>query len=141
MAARTVGQRIWLTRKLYDFPALRQAMREGRLSYEKARLVAGCATEGTLDAWIAKAERMTCIALRREVEAHDDRQMCARGVLAFFAPRRVGELLAATFRTVRAGSTRWLLPSECLQVLSEHFLLPLPRIVHIAPSPQLGWSF
>ena len=27
------------------------------------------------------------------------------------------------------------------KVLSEHFLLPLPRIVHVASSPQLRWSF
>ena len=42
MGARTVEQRIWLERRLYALPALREAMREGRITYEKARLVAGC---------------------------------------------------------------------------------------------------
>lgn len=43
-----MGQRIWLTRRFYDLPGLREAMREGRISYEKARLVAGCADENTV---------------------------------------------------------------------------------------------
>ncbi len=136
MAARTVEQRVWLTRRLYDLPGLRQAMREGRVSYEKARIVAGCATEETLGAWIEKAEKTTCIALRRGVEADDDRQMCARGAIAVFVPRRVGELLATAFRTVRAGSTRWLLPSECLQVLAEHFIETWKHLPKGRSTPQ-----
>jgi hypothetical protein len=47
MAPRTVEQRVWLERRLYSLPALREAMRDGRLSYEKARLVAGCADDTT----------------------------------------------------------------------------------------------
>jgi hypothetical protein len=137
MSARAVEQRVWLQRKLHELPALRRAMREGRVSYEKARLVAGCATELTVDAaWIAKAERTTCIGLRREVEADDKRQMCARGVLSLLAPRRVGELLAAAFRTARAGSPRWLLPSECLQVLAEHFIETWKHLPRVRSTPQ-----
>jgi hypothetical protein len=40
MSARTVEQRVWLERRLYALPPLRGALREGRVGYEKARLVA-----------------------------------------------------------------------------------------------------
>jgi hypothetical protein len=72
---RTVEQRAALERKLYELPELRQALREGRVSYEKARLVAraACVTwtpaPERARAWIARAEATTCVALRREVEA------------------------------------------------------------------------
>src|SRR4051794_19110613 len=40
MAERAVAQRIALERRLYDLPVLREAIRERRISYEKARLIA-----------------------------------------------------------------------------------------------------
>ena len=45
MAARTIEQRAWLERRFYSLPGLREAMREGRVSYEKARLIARCADD------------------------------------------------------------------------------------------------
>ncbi len=74
MAARTVEQRAGLERRLHALPALRRAMRERRLSYEKARLVAGCADDASVNGWIERAERSTCIALRREIEAGEQEQ-------------------------------------------------------------------
>ncbi|WP_242392845.1 HNH endonuclease signature motif containing protein [Anaeromyxobacter oryzisoli] len=72
MAERTVAQRAALERRLYALPALRQALRGGRVSYEQARLVvraAGASTdEDTVRALIAHAEASTCIAFRRELE-------------------------------------------------------------------------
>jgi 5-methylcytosine-specific restriction endonuclease McrA len=72
MAERTVAQRAALERRLYALPALRQALREGRVSYEQARLVARAAgsstDEDTVEALIAHAEGSTCIAFRRELE-------------------------------------------------------------------------
>jgi hypothetical protein len=121
MGARTVEQRAWLERRLHELPALRQAMRDGRLSYEKARVVAGCADEGTVGGWIERAEAVTCIALRREVEASAEAQACARGSLALRLPRRVHLLLMAAFRAARRGEERWLPPEECLVRLAEHF--------------------
>jgi hypothetical protein len=127
MAERTVSERAWLARRLYSLPALRDALRERRLSYEKARLVARHADRGDVDAWIARAEEITCIALRREVDAAEDAQMCARGELSLRVPRATAELLDAAFRTARAAAGRWLTPGECLERIAEHFLVTWKR--------------
>lgn len=108
MATRTVEQRIRLERRLYALPGLREAMTAGRVSYEQARLVADAADGDTLEGWIVRAEKTTCIALRREIEAEDDAQMCARGELAIRAPERVASLLGEAFRATRAAEGRWL---------------------------------
>jgi len=122
MAARTVEQRAWLEGRLHELPALRRAMRDGRLSYEKARVVAGCADEDSVEAWIERAGRATCIALRREVEAASDPQTCAPGDFTLRVPRRVGTLLAAAFGAARRVAGRWLDPGECLVRVAAHFL-------------------
>ena len=90
MSERTVGQRIALERRLRVLPLLRQAMREGRISYEKARLVAWQADDTTVEEIIGVAEAMTCIDLRRKIEAEEEEQMCARGDFDFRAPRASG---------------------------------------------------
>jgi hypothetical protein len=122
MAERTVEQRAWLARRLFSLPALGTAMREGRISYEKARLVASVADDASVDDWIARAEKTTCVALRREIEAHDERQMCVRGELDLRVPRRVDRLLAAAFRAARDAEGRWLGPGECLARIAGHFV-------------------
>jgi HNH endonuclease len=122
MAARTVEQRASLARRLHSLPRLRRAMQEGRLSYEKARLVASVADDGTAEAWIAHAAKVTCIALRREIEAAEEAQMCARGVLDVRVPRRVHQLLSAAFRAARATQRRWLGPGACLARIATHFI-------------------
>jgi hypothetical protein len=133
LAPRTVEQRAALSRRLHALPQLRQALREGRVSYEKARLVARAADDETVAAWIAKAEASTCIALRREVEAHDDRQMCARGELDLRLPRTVAHLVTSACRAARVAEGRWLTPGECLERIATHFIetwqgaLPRPR--------------
>ncbi len=122
MAERTVAQRASLARSFYFLPALREAMRDGRLSYEKARLVASCADDSTVEQWIRRAEGMPCVALRREIQAAEEKQMCARGELDLRVPARVGTLLAAACRAVRKTEGRWLPPGECLERLAEHFI-------------------
>jgi hypothetical protein len=122
MAQRTVEQRAWLERRLECLPALRQAMREGRVSYEKARVVARHADEGSEEAWIEVAERSTCIALQREAEVGADAQMSARGDLSLRLPRRVARLLEEAFEAARRVAGRWLAPGECLLRVSEHFV-------------------
>jgi hypothetical protein len=122
MSGRAVQQRTALERRLYALPALREAMKAGRVSYEKARLVAAIADEGTLPGWIAQAEKATCIALRRLVEAEEDAQMCARRELAWRVPSRVATLVRAAFRAAREAEGRWLTPGECLLRVAAHFV-------------------
>ena len=106
MCERAVSQRASLERRLYELPALRAAMRDGRVTYEKARIVAAAASERTLDAWIERASRLPCIALAREAEAAEEQQTCAAGELSCRLPRRVASLLVAALRSAQAASGR-----------------------------------
>jgi hypothetical protein len=122
MGTRTVQQRVALERRLHALPTLREAMRERRVSYEKARSIASCSDDTSVDAWIGRAEGMTCIALRREVETQSEAQMCARAELDLRVPRRVGLLLDAAIRAARAGAESLLTAAECLERVAEHFI-------------------
>ena len=122
MSVRTVEQRIALARRLYTLPALRQAMLDGRVSYEKARLIAWKATEVTVDDWIGRAERTTCIALRRELEAEETAQMCTRRGMDLPMPRRVRILLGIAFAAARAAAGKQIRESECLRMIFQHFV-------------------
>ena len=122
MGERTVQQRVSLERKLYDLPSLRQAMHEGRVSYEKARLIARHASDTNVDSLIDRAGQVTCIELRRELEAKEEVQMCAQGKVKLVAPRRILALLSLAFRAARKDAGRWLPPGECLRRIAAHFV-------------------
>ena len=122
MGERTVQQRISLERSLHDLPSLRQAMHEGRVSYEKARLIARHASDTTVDTLIDRAGQTTCIELRRELEAKEEVQMCAQGKVKLVAPRRILALLSLAFRAARNDAGRWLPPGECLRRIAVHFV-------------------
>jgi hypothetical protein len=135
MSGRAVAQRAWLERRLAGLPALRRAMREGRVSYEKARVVASLAGEGDEEAWVAAAERATCIELRRRADEEEDAQMRAHRELLLRLPGSVAELLEealeSAFRVGRREG-RWLSTPERLERVAEHFVetwgaLPPPR--------------
>ena len=122
LSERAVEQRIWLERRFYQLPALRLALREGKISYEQARLIAAHATERTLEAELATAASMTCIQLQRHYEAREERQMCTRGELDLRVPESTRILLAAAFAAARKAAQRWLTPAECLQTIAQHFV-------------------
>jgi len=136
MAPRTVEQRIWLERRFYHLPGLREALRSGRLSYEQARLVAREATPETLPDWVRRAEGMTVIALRRAVDREEERQMCARETLELLVAARVADLLAAAFRAARNKAGRWLSPGECLLELARHFEKTWQGVVDERSTPE-----
>jgi hypothetical protein len=122
LSERAVEQRIWLERRFHELPVLRRAVREGRLSYEQARIVAAHATERTIEADLATAGSMTCIQLQRHYAAREERQMCTRGELDLRVPAHVRILLAAAFGAARKAADRWLTPGECLQTIAQHFV-------------------
>jgi hypothetical protein len=122
MAERTVEQRIWLERRLHALPALRAAMRERRVSYEKARLVASHANDRNLEELIAAAEAMTCIALRRKLDADEERQMCTRRELDLRVPRSVALLLREAMAAARKAAGKWIPQGECLRMIAQHFV-------------------
>jgi len=96
-------------------------MRDGRVSYEKARLIARHASDATVDSLIDRAGRMTCIELRRELEAKEEVQMCAKRVLDLVAPRRSSRFSLWHFGR-RARPRAWLPPGECLRIIAAHFI-------------------
>src|SRR5205814_148271 len=98
-----------LERALVRIPLLRQALREKRISYEKARLIARHWETGQVNEvrpLIAMAERMTCVELREALTAKSEEQMCARGAFTVTAPPDVFELLKQTLRMARALAKR-----------------------------------
>jgi hypothetical protein len=122
MSGRALEQRAALERRLWALPELREAMGSGRISYEKARLVAAHADETDLAALIARAEAIPCVSLRRELEDREQAQMCTRGELALRLPRRGALLLSAAIRAARDATGRWLSAGEALAVVAEHFV-------------------
>ena len=125
MARRTVMQRVALERSLFRIPLLRQALREGRITYEKARLIArhrdaGHASE--LRPLLAMAESMTCIDLREALTAKAEGQMCAQGVFTVTAAPHIFDLLKDTLKMARALAKRSISLGMCLVEIAEHFV-------------------
>jgi 5-methylcytosine-specific restriction endonuclease McrA len=95
-------------------------MRASRINYEQARVIASHATDRTVDEWIRRAEGTTCIALRQQIEAEHDAQICARGDLELRVPARVYGLLGVAIRAARKAERKWISPSQCLRRIAEH---------------------
>ncbi len=121
MAERTVMQRIALEYSLDRLPLLRQALREKRISYEQARIIARHAQPEEVQGLIEKAETMTCVALRREMQEKHEEQMCARGTFSVWMTVSVAEAVKAAFRAARAAAKRWLAAAECLVAMAKQF--------------------
>ena len=136
MAGRTVEQRAWLARRCYALPGLREALRDKRVSYEKARAIAGCADHHTIERWIDRAANLTCVELQREAEAHEETQMCAPGELRLRLPRRVVSLLAAALRAAREAAGGWLDQGACLERVATHFIETCQGMVPRARTPE-----
>jgi hypothetical protein len=136
MSARAAGQRIALARRLYELPRLRDAFKEGRISYVKTREVARVATGRTEAEWMAKADGMTCIALRREIDSREEAQMCSAGRIAALFPDRVAVMVAETIRAVRKASGKWVSPGEALAVASAHFIRAWQHELRERTTPQ-----
>ena len=80
------------------------------------------ADAGSLDTWIERAGRMSCVALRAALQGEEEAQMCARGNVEIVVPRRIRGLLAMAFHAVRNAAGEWISPGECLVRIGEHFL-------------------
>ena len=121
-SVRAVEQRATLERRLYELPPLREAMREPRVSYEQARLIARHADAGSVRELIERAEQLTCIELRRELQGKEEAQMCARRQYRVWLPLSVAGLLALTIQAVRKAEGRWLPAGECYARACAHFI-------------------
>lgn len=97
MCGRAVEQRASLERSLERSCSLREALRERRVSYEQARLIARYADAAEVSAWIARSQNLTCVELGRALQADEEAKMCARGEFACVLPIRVRSLLRQAF--------------------------------------------
>jgi hypothetical protein len=121
LAVRTVEQRVAVEKRLWEVPALREALLDRQLSYEQVRLLSRLPT-ADIPGWITRARALTCIELRRALQAEEEAQMRAARTLTAPVPARVALLLAAAFRAVRAVENRFWSDGKCLVAIARHFL-------------------
>jgi hypothetical protein len=126
MRAATARQRIWLERRMQDMPALREALKSGRLTYSKALAVARQATPFDVDDRIERAAATTCQQTEKEGEAEEDRKNRGAEVRKVWAPKDAAE----TVREAIASAQAWSLgergvgidEGEALAVIADHFV-------------------
>jgi len=119
LPARTVEERVYVEEKRWSSPALREAKRQG-LGFEKLRLLSRLRTDEEIEAWAPRAEELTCVALRRELEAETERQMRARRALSVALPLRVAAVLAAAVQAVKERLGRCVPAGKCLAIVAQH---------------------
>jgi len=124
--AGTVRQRTWLERRMRDLPALRQAMRSGRLTYSKALAVARHATPFDIEDRIARAEATTCQQTEREADAEEERKNRGAGARRLWGPkdavRTVRDAIAAAQARSLAERGVAIDAGEALAVIADHFV-------------------
>jgi hypothetical protein len=108
----------------------------GRISYEKARLIARDAAPEELPAWIEQAEKLPCVELRRKLEQKTEAQMCARTQFSIWMPVSVAKLLKGTFRALRAAAGLWMWAEQCLVALASHFIWTYKHLLARAKTLQ-----
>jgi hypothetical protein len=120
LSARAVEQRASLEKRIWQSRALRAA-REGGLPYEKVRLLSRL-PEREIEAWVPRAQRLTCVALGEALDARDEAQMRAARALRARVPVRIALVLQAAFRAVRATEGCLLADGLCLVRVARHFI-------------------
>ena len=116
-----IGRRVRLEERIWSSPALREGRKLG-LGFEKLWLLSFL-DEQDRAARLPRAERLTVIALRRELDRADQRRMRGQGKVKAFLPRSVAYLLDAAMETVRRRLEVPLSDGRCLAILATHFLL------------------
>jgi len=119
LSARTVEELVYVEEKRWESPALREAKRQG-LGFEKLRLLSRLRTDEEIEAWAPRAEELTCVALRRELEAETERQTRARRKLSVALPLRVAVVLAAAVQAVKERLGRCVPAGKCLAIVAQY---------------------
>ncbi len=121
LSERAVEQRTALERRLWEMPILREAYVRRQLSYEQARLLSRL-PDSDIPAWIPRAHELTCIQLRRALEAEKEAQLRAAGRFLARLPTSAALTLSTAFRAVRAAENPLWSDGQCLVALARHFL-------------------
>jgi hypothetical protein len=120
LPASTVEERAALEKRLWQSPALQEARRQG-LSYDKLRALSRL-PEAEIGSWVPRAHALTCIELRRRLEAAEDARMCAARKVSARLPLRVVTLLDAAIQAVRQAAGGQYSAGRCLAVIARHFI-------------------
>jgi hypothetical protein len=139
MAPSALRQRVWLERRMFALPALREALRSGILTYSKALLVAQDATPETVADLIAKAAGTTWQQTDREATAREDRRNRAKGLRRLWAPKDVAKTVVAAILSAQrwsASEGRRIDAGEALALISDHFVAVWSR--HRGKRPSGG---
>ena len=121
LSERAVEQRAALERRLWDVPVLRDAFVGRQLSYEQVRLLSRL-PDADIPAWIPRARELTCIQLRRALQAEEEAQLRAVGAFVARVPKSVALTLFSAFRAVRAVENPQWGDGPCLVAIARHFL-------------------
>jgi hypothetical protein len=125
MAPSAFRQRVWLERRMFALPQLKEALRSGRLTYSKAVLVAQDATPETVEDLIAKAADTTWQQTDREATAREDARNRAKGLRRLWGPKDVMETVVTAIVSAQrwsASQGRRIDAGEALVVIAEYFL-------------------
>jgi len=141
MSPRLFRQRVWLERRMFAHPTLREALESGTLTYSKALLVARDATPETVADLIARAAATTWQQTAREADEREDKRNRARGVRRLWGPTDVMLTVKAAIRCAsrRAkGEGREISEGDALVEIAEHFLetWPAHRLRKVPKSRQ-----
>jgi hypothetical protein len=124
MSPSVFRQRVWLERRMFALPLLREALASGQLTYSKALLVAQDATPETVADLIARAASTTWQQTEREATARQDQRDRAQGVRRLWAPKDVMRTVRAAIAAAQrlaASEGRSIDRGEALAVIADHF--------------------
>lgn len=119
---RTARLRIWLEKRMEELPALREALADGRLTLEKARLIAKGATPFSIDSRIEDATSTTWQQVERDSTAEEDRKNRALGLRRIWGPSDAFAVLMDAIASAEAIAEDGFNPGECLARVSDHFV-------------------
>jgi hypothetical protein len=125
MTPRVFRERVWLERRMFAHPTLREALASGVLTYSKALLVARDATRETVGDLIARAAGTTWQQTAREATEREDKRNRAAGVKRLWGPVDVMATLGAAIRCARRKARtggREIGPGDALVEIGDHFV-------------------
>jgi hypothetical protein len=104
LSARTVRERIWLTRMLETRPEVRAALRIGKISYAKALALVKVLAPRDPEApeKVESAAAQPTEKVQREAEAEEERQDRALGRLRIWGPAQAMESIRESIESARA---------------------------------------
>jgi len=126
VAPRSFRERVWLERRMYALPLLREALRSRSLTYSKALLVAKDATVWDVEERIAEAADRSWQDTERESDEAEQRRNLAHGIRRVWGPEDVLftiSIAIGSAKTVAEASGLGEIDSgKALALIATHFI-------------------